>query len=160
MIPEEYIERLAGITNKKYSLLQDMLSLTNLQVEAICEDGLSELEKILTLKQEKIDEIDLLDEQFDVYFSRLKQELKVRSLDELKSANIAGAKELQESVSGVMSLIKEISSLESSNGQKAKELLGQFADEIKRINQAKKTNGAYYSPYKAQAPSYYFDRKK
>ena len=159
MTPEEYIKRLMEVSEKKLGLLEDMLNITKAQAESINEDGLESLEKLVNEKQTKIDAIDKLDEEFDVYFRRLKSELKVKSLDELSGLNIKGVKELQQTVGRIMGLIGDISGIEKQNNDKAKSLLGKFGDEIKTINQGKKMNSAYM-PGPVKPPSYFIDKKK
>ncbi|MCX7841537.1 MAG: flagellar protein FlgN [Clostridia bacterium] len=160
MTPEEYILRLIEASQKKYILLKDMLSITRVQSEAFREDGLDELERLIALKQAKIDEIGKLDEQFDVYYQRMKQELKVKSLEELEAHKIKGLKELQDIISAIMSTIKEISSLEAANSENANKMLQQFGEEIKRMSSSKKVSQAYGQTTAMQPPSYFIDKKK
>lgn len=160
MTPQEYIQRLTETSTKKYKLLQDMLSITKAQAETIKDEGVEELERLIAVKQMKIDEIDKLDEQFNVYFLRLKKELNVKSLDEMKATGISGIKELQDITGEVMTLIKEISDIEKQNSANARNLLDKFSSEIKKINQSKAVNKAYSAPPPIQSPSYFIDKKK
>ena len=160
MTPEEYILRLTEVSGKKYILMQDILTLTRSQSGTITEDGVDGLEKLIALKQARIADIDKLDEQFDVYFQRLKQELKIKSLDELKGPNIKGVRELQEVVESIMSVIREISEIEKQNNENAKKLLNRFGDEVKKLNQSRKVNQAYNTSPAMQPPSYFIDKKK
>lgn len=160
MTPEEYIQRLTEISAKKYKLMEDMLSITKAQSETMNEDGIEELERLVALKQVKINEIDKLDEQFSVYFLRLKQELKVKSLEEINNAGIPGIKELQRGTGNILLLIKEIKKVEAQNNINAKKLLDRFGGEVRKINQSKVVNRAYNEPPAVQAPSYFIDKKK
>lgn len=158
--PDKYISRLWEASNKKYKLLKEMLSLTQAQTNVITEDKITNLESIIAEKQILIDEINKLDEEFNVYFQRLKQTLQISNLDDLKGHNITGVKELQETISTIMGLIKEISLIEKQNSVKANQLLQSFGEEIKRLNQSKKVSLVYNTPKITQSPSYFIDKKK
>lgn len=157
--PEKYVSRLAECSDKKLKLLQDMLELTKAQAEVIDEDGLDMLQKLVSEKQIRIEEINRIDEEFEVYFQRLKQVLKVKNLDELKSSEIKGVKELQEAIGQVVKLISEISTLEKQNSEKANGLLSDIGNEIKKLSQGRRINSAYTSG-PMQSPSYFIDKKK
>ncbi|MCX7920754.1 MAG: flagellar protein FlgN [Clostridia bacterium] len=158
--PEMYMDRLTEISNKKYDLLKEMLLLTKEQALVITEDSLEKLQAFIVQKQEIIERINKLDEEFDVYFQRLKQELKVKNLDEMQAHNIKGTAELKSIVSDIMRLIGEISEIENQNNCKAKELLDSLGNEIKKINHAKVANSAYKGGTGFPTPSYFIDRKK
>lgn len=156
---EKYIGRLAGILQKKKALLQDILKLTEAQTDVINEEGIHELQKLIDQKQLKIDDIGKLDEEFEVYFSRLKTSHKVDSLDELDMSGISGAKELKALTSEVLHIITCISGIEKQNSDKSNALLGFLGGELKKINQSKKVNKAY-TPVQIKTPSYFIDKKK
>lgn len=157
--PEGYVERLYEATNEKFKLLLKMLELTKQQSLTINEDDLERLTQTVTLKQEKINEINQIDEDFDVYFQGLKRELKVKSLEEIKDLNIKGIKELQESIGNIIRVVKEISEIENINNDKAKDLLNGFKNEIKKLNHGKMINSAY-NPRPMQSTANFIDKKK
>ena len=107
-----------------------------------------------------IEEINKADEDFNVYFTRLKQKLGVSNLDEINDPKIKGVKELQEIIARIMKLVGEISELENQNIIKAKNLLNDFGSKIKSINEGKKVNNAYNNSSAMVSTSYYFDKKK
>jgi hypothetical protein len=158
--PEKYIDRLQEVSAKKLALLQDMLLLTMAQAESITEDSVENLEQLIRGKQDKIDAIDKLDEEFSVYFARLKQELGVTSLDELQTKGIKGVKELKETIGQVMELIREISGVEKQNNDKANHLLDELGGEIRKLQQGKKMNSVYNPGPSMPPPSYFIDKKK
>lgn len=159
MTPEKYVQRLIDASHKKYKLLEDILRLTKEQSSVINEDGIDNLNRIIEEKQNNIDQIDKLDEEFNVYFQRLKSELKVNTLDEIQGTNIEGIKELKDCTKGIIDIIGEISKLEQENNSNAKNLLEDLGKEIKKLNQGKKVN-TVYSAGPGQAPSYFIDKKK
>jgi len=86
-------------------------------------------------------------------------------LGELKKSDVGGSlssksvKDLQELIQNITEIVKEIYDIEKRNNEKAKELLGVIAGEIKKNNQRKKINSAYrFRSY--ENPSYYIDKKK
>lgn len=160
MTPEEYIQRLTENSEKKLKLLKELLLLTQNQTNAIQNENVENLNKLIDAKQSRLDEIDKIDEEFNVYFLRLKQFLKIKTLDEIKDQSIKGVKELQMVVSNVINIIKEISDLDGQNQTKANDVLKNWKNEIQLMNLGKKTDRAYNPPPVGQPPSYFIDKKK
>jgi hypothetical protein len=156
---EGYIGGLYKVSLEKCNLLKDILKLTEEQAEFIEEEEIESLEKLVAIKQAKIDEINKLDEEIEAYFLRLRETLNVKKLDELKGLNLPGARELQEAVAQIICLVEKISRLEKQNNEKAKNLLRKLRDSIKNINQSKKVNSAYM-PEPLKPPAYFIDKKK
>jgi methyl-accepting chemotaxis protein len=160
MTSDQYVQRLQEIINKKKRVLQDILNQTNEQAKTITEDGLDNLKKNIDEKKFKIDEALKVDDEFNVYFQRFKQELKIKNLDELENKNITGIKELQQSIKQIMEIMNEISSLEKLNSDHANVVLNNIGDRIKKLNQGKTTFAAYKPGSVFQLPSYFIDKKK
>jgi hypothetical protein len=159
MTAEEYINRLLNISTTKHGLLSDILDLTRTQTNTITEDGIEELGKIIARKQEKIDEINKLDEEFDVYFKRLKQLLNVKNLDELSGLKVEGVDKLQHIVKGIIDTVKEISLIEKQNRDKANALLNKLGEHLDTISKGKRMSSAYMQE-SVQTYSYFIDKKK
>ncbi len=157
--PEKYIERLIDVLKKKHVLLRSILSLTQAQSSQISEDSIEKLQKLIDEKQRVIEDINKLDDEFNVYFARLKTTLKISSLDELNAAGLEGAKLLKEITAGILKIITEISEMEKTNNEKSKELLGALGSEVKKINQGKRANNAY-ALKPMNTSSYFIDKKK
>lgn len=155
-----YVRKMIELSAKKHSLLEDMLALTQAQSNTITEDGIENLHKLIAEKQAKIEDINKLDEEFGACFNKLKQELGIESLDEVKGADIPGIKDLQDVVGRIMELLKEISRIESENNENAKKLLDDLSSKIKMINQGKTANTAYGKLASMPPPSYFVDSKK
>jgi len=159
--PEFCIERVIEASNKKYKCLQDLILLTMAQTEAINEEGMDGLGKLINEKQAKIDEIINIDEDFEMHFSLLKQKLGVDKLDEIDTSRLKGAKELKQITEKIMELLTEINKLEKQNHEKAKSLLDEFGAKIRQIREGKKLNDLYYnSGAGLTPPSYFVDKKK
>lgn len=156
---EKYMEKLIDILKKKHVLLQSILSLTKAQSSQINEDAVEKLQKLIDEKQRVIDDINKLDDEFDVYFTRLKANVKINSLDELNAAGIESAKHLKEITAGIINLTMKISEVEKENDQKSKELLNKLGEEIKKVNQGKKISKTYASK-PTNNPAYFIDKKK
>ncbi len=157
--PEKYVARMVELSDKKIKLLQDMLSFTHSQSKAINEGGIDNLNTIIEQKQGVIEAIDKIDEEFNVYFQRFKQVMKIDSLDELKGTEIEGLKELQKVVREILRTTNSIRDIEVKNSADGKMFLEKMRSEINTINQAKKASSAYVSKYN-EPPSYFIDKKK
>lgn len=159
LIVDDYMQGLIRILNEKTNLLEKILNLTNSQSLAIDDEDTGRLESLVAEKQDKIDEINKLDEEFDAYFTRLKSFLNIKRMDELKTNEIPGTAKLKHEVEEVVAIARKISEVETRNNEKAKALLNKLGEEIKSINQMKKANQAYASgPSKPQA--HFIDKKK
>ncbi|NMA65585.1 MAG: flagellar protein FlgN [Clostridiaceae bacterium] len=159
MQQEEYIKRMTELSQKKYVLLKEMLVLTKSQTSAIANENMNDLERLIQSKQERIERIDKLDDEFKTCYLKLKELLKVNKLDEIKEMKIAGVKELQDTVGQIAEIIKEISEIENKNKDEIKKIMALTAVEIKKINQGKTANSAY-KPSQSMAPSYFIDKKR
>lgn len=158
--PEGYIQRLTEISEKKINCLKDMALLTMAQTEAINEEGIEGLRKLIEEKQIKIDEISAADEEFNACFTEFKQKLGVNSLDEARSSGIKGVKELQELIGGIMDLLREISETERQNKDKANGLLDDLGSKIREIREGRRVSSAYSPVTSLRPPSYFIDKKK
>lgn len=159
MKPEEYVARLIEILEKKKSLFHELLSLTEKQTEVICEDKLEELQRLVDEKQIKIDAAVKLDDDFQVYFRRLKSELRLDSLDELRASQVEGAARLKDLTAVIIGLAEKISFLEKANNTSAKSLLNKLGGEVRKVSEGRRINSAY-TPGPVSAPSYFIDKKK
>lgn len=164
MIPDQYFGRLSELLQKKKGLLGEILELTGKQTEAITEDGLDSLNKLIDEKQQKIDAIDKLDEEFQVYFQRLKSTAGISGLEQLDASKLEGvaaegARQLKGLTAEIMDIIRAIGEIEKENSEKSQKLLSHFSGEIRKINLGKHANNAY-KPAPYSTPSYFLDKKK
>ncbi|HHW01027.1 MAG TPA: flagellar protein FlgN [Clostridiaceae bacterium] len=160
MQPEEYIKRMTELSQKKYALLKEMLLFTKSQTAAIADENMKNLERLIQNKQERIEGIDKLDDEFKSCFMQLKQALNVDKLDEIKDMKISGVKELQDVIGQITEILKEISEIEKKNSDEIKKKMAATAVEIKKINQSKTINSAYKSSPQSMVPSYFIDKKR
>lgn len=157
---EVYVERLIEASREKYKCLQDMLLLTMAQYESINEDRLEGLQKLVSDKQIKIDEINKIDEEFGVYFSRLKQKLGVNGLDEVVMPELKGVDELKQIIKQIVELLSEIQENEQKNNEKARNLLNGLGENIRKIRDGRKLSSVYNSGADLRPPSYFVDKRK
>ncbi len=160
MIAEQYIQKLYELSVKKLEGLRQILKLTNEQRNVITEDNIEELQRIIDLKQQKMDAIDELDQAFEVYYSRLKSLLGVESLEEIKMADLTGAAELKQIITTIYDMTKEIQNIENINNKKVRDILDKLSGEIRQIKQNQMVNNGYNVGAKLPQQSYYFDKKK
>lgn len=156
---DKYFDRLNEILEKKKALLQDMLSLTEAQTPAIASESLNTLQELIEKKQQKIDAIDKLDEEFKVYFERLKTTLSVRKLEDIDASAFPAAGTLKGNTAGILELVGRINSIEKMNSEKSKKLLDTIGSKIKQLNQGRKINTAYNSAPQGMS-SFFLDKKK
>lgn len=156
---EKCIISMNEVLSKKSSFLQELFDLTQNQSVAINDGNVAELNRLVDCKQEKIDSINKLDEEFKAYFERLKSILGVASLELLDAGRVPGAGELRSKVAEIIVLVKKISDIEVANSQAAKKLLSSLGSQVKKLNQGMKLSNAY-TPAKLDRGSYFIDKKK
>lgn len=160
MAPDEYIQKLINLSEKKLTAIREILRLTEEQCAVITEDNLEDLQKIIDLKQKQMDITDENDAAFDIYFTRLKSVLGVESMEDVKMSKLNGAAELKQIITSIYEIIKQIQLIEKQNFDKANKLLEHLGQEIKKVNQGKIANNGYNIGGKPPPQSYYFDKKK
>jgi hypothetical protein len=155
---DETVLAIIDLLQKKYKFLEDIHYLTKLQSQVIEKEEIGNLNKLVALKQEKIEQINDLDLKFEKYFLDLKNALNVENLEQVNES-VRGSAELKRFVKNIIDIIKEISIIEKENSMKVKKLLNEIGGELKKMNNVNKINNAY-SIGNAVAHSYYIDRKK
>ncbi|MGE5613321.1 MAG: flagellar protein FlgN [Bacillota bacterium] len=147
------------ILERKKMLLGEMMTLTEAQASAINADTLDRLQELVEEKQRRIDEIDKLDEEFEIYLDRLKKAYGIKRLDDPDAPAFPQAEKLKEVTGEILSLVSRISEAEKANNVKCRELLEQLGSQIKKINQGKKINNAYNTPPPGVS-SFFVDKKR
>ena len=159
---QKYLTKLIELTSQKLSVLAEVADLCIAQQKHIMDDRIDELEASVGQKQAYIDKIKLLDEQYEVYFKRMKFELKIKNMEELIHKNICSDLicDLKAYTAKVLDLTSSITEYERKNQM----LIEQFMEEIKKdlnlINNSKKLGGAYTPTGSAGQSSYFIDSKK
>ncbi|NMB96659.1 MAG: flagellar protein FlgN [Clostridiaceae bacterium] len=148
----ENIKMLNDLLKVKYSLLERMLDITKLQSEAIDREDLAALNKLIEEKQNKIDDIDRIDEKFNMGFSRSKKQLN--TLDTLET------RELKQNTERILSIINDIIKFEKENNEKMHSSMDSYKVQMNNINVGKKAISIYNKPYTPSNSSIFIDRKK
>lgn len=157
---EKHFEKLVEVSREKQIKLEELLFLTNAQSKAIEEEGIENIEKLLNDKQKKIEEINKNDEEFYVYYEKIKEMYSIKNIKNLEASNIKGVRELQEVIGNIKKTIQQISELEKENNEKVKKILKDLGEKIRKINQGKKASNVYSSDSETNSVSYFIDQKK
>lgn len=160
MTPEQYIQKLTDLSLKKSDSLKKILILTKKQAEVITEDSIEELQNLIDMKQKLIDDINELDDAFEVFFSRLKSILGIESMEEVRISDYGEVVQLQQAIKTIFETIKEIQNVENENNMKARDVLESLGGQIRQVKQGKIANNGYNIGGKLPQQSYYFDTKK
>lgn len=151
-------DRMVQLLELKNSHLRDILMITREQAPAIAEEDMTELERLISLKQSKIEEIDRIDEEFVQCFELLKKQMGVKSMDQLPGTGIRGLERLKQLTSEVMKTLEAISGLEKKNTADTNAILKSVGARVKKINDGKRTQSAYKPMYDSNP--YFIDKKK
>ncbi|AEY64393.1 flagellar protein FlgN [Clostridium sp. BNL1100] len=160
MTPEQYIQKLTELSFKKSDNMKKILDLTKKQSQVITEDSINELQSLIDIKQKLIDEINELDDAFEVYYSRLKSILGIESMEEVSISKYHEAVRLQKTIKTIFDTIKEIQVAEKENNLRARGVLDSLGGQIRQVKQGKVANNGYNIGGKLPQQSYYFDTKK
>ncbi len=158
LTPEEYVQRLTEISQKKLNMLIRIKNITRQQSEAIEKEDVDALNYLINNKAEIMQKVDELDDQFELYFEGFKTVLNVTSLDQITTP-YNGLPQLKGTVTRVFNILKETMQIDEKNCKTAKELKEKIAREIRKINMSKVANRAYMQQ-PIQPSAIYVDRKK
>ena len=103
--PDKHVQSMQDLCKKKYTLLKDILELTQKQTQLVSKQDFEELNKIIDIKQERIDEINRLDENFSRELQELKAVFGVERLDDVGKARAEGVKGLRELQSAIKDIV-------------------------------------------------------
>ncbi len=155
------VARLVEVSTRKYKLLEQMLQTYLEQNEALSsEEGALEQEMFLEKRQQLMDAVDKLDEQFHVYAERLKTTLGITSLEELAGFQIPGREELKTLVGRITTLLEELSDRHHKTSLRMQDMQQATSLQIKQLQKSRQVNQAYQPGNPAAPTSVYFDKKK
>lgn len=159
MVPKEYVMKLKDISQRKLTLLNEILLFARSQNEVIKGKRFEEMDLLIKEKQQRIDAVDKLDEQFSEYSSRLKEMLSVKSLEELPRFGFPGTKELKEVIENIFQKLNDIKVTDDENISLVKEEMTDIRKRLNSTSNNKRIQGAYNSSVNS-ITSHYFDEKK
>ena len=161
MNTNEYLNDLIKISKEKKDNLSEMLLLTKEQEDAIERQDMEQLNRLIDEKQKRIELINSLDDQFEDYFTKIKSEFNINSIDELTDIPKVGMKGLKEEVAEIMSAISCIKVLERGNSLKLNEKKKEVSKKLQELNRNKLSASKYYSSRPVISPNPAFiDKKK
>jgi len=152
------IAQLIDSSNKKFYLLQIILELTKKQKDLLENENIDILENIIDEKQKIIDQINVLDNNFEILFKELSIKYNIKKVNDINKSSILG-EELKTIITNIIELIKIISELEHTNNNNAIIYFEKLKNEIKKNNLGKAALKGY-KPQEYGLPSYYIDKKK
>lgn len=158
-IIQSSVNELIDLTNKKRECLIRLFEFTNRQKVPIETQDLNELNSLINLKQEQIDIINKIDEQFEILFKSIKEKLGIKSFEEISRKDIPGVEVLLTAIQEIQKTIIDIIENEQINSSVARHIQEETKKKIKQFEYSKRVSKGY-GIKGGQPPSVYFDKKK
>lgn len=156
---KEAISQLIKLSEDKFNVLVEFYKLTEIQKKEIENKEDQYLLYTIEKKQENINYINQLDEQFCNTFSNLKNELNINSIEEIDSNEYADIKELKAIVDKILMLTHKIQEIDKSNVEEVKKEMQMVKEEMKNIKNSARANMCYNNMYK-HSQGVFIDNKK
>lgn len=157
-VKKTYIQLLIDSLGKKYTILKELMVITDRQKDIINAVNFDEDEfmKTITLKEELINSLSELDKGFELVYDRVREELKENS--NKYKAEITSLKEL---VAKVTDLSISLQALEKRNKTNLEAVLFRKRNEIGKARLSNKTVANYYKNMtgKQDSNSIFYDKK-
>jgi len=153
------ITELVSLIDKKKQLFDNIMDITLEQKKDIDENAANNIEKLVNQKQSVIESIDEIDKSFSEKFNLLKKQLKINTLEEIDFSKYPEMKNLKRKVVEITAMAQDIMIIEESNKKKLVSIISGLKNEIKQINQGKKSIKAYEKP-NINNDGIYIDKKK
>lgn len=152
---------LIKISKAKKEYLNEMLLLTEEQGKIIELEDIDQLNRLIEEKQNRINEINSLDEQFQDSFSKIKTQLGVKDIGELLESRGEELRDLKEETAEILSIVKDIKILEKQNSLMLERQKKEVSKKLKEVknNKAALNKYAKSKPIAAPNPAF-FDQKK
>jgi len=154
-----YISILKDTLEKKVSILKDLLEVTLLQEKCISEDAYDsdEFEQAYSVKETLINQLNKLDEGFELIYEHVKEELSVNQI-QYKEEIL----HLQGLIRQITEKSTEIQAIEMRNKSKMEAFFSQRKKQIKGYKVNSKRAASYYKNMADQhhGESYFYDKKK
>ena len=144
----EELKRLLEIAEAKKHHMQRILELTQKQSGVLSAEQVDQLLEYIQDKQEHIDAIKALDEEFSSIFEGINEEVRC---DGFKDDNPEGYDlyvMLRASISEIKDMVEAVCALEPQNQNRVREVIQDVKARISSINRGKRG----YSAYKQQMP--------
>ena len=159
MDKRSYIIILKDTLEKKVSILNQLLEITLRQEKYISEnlDSVDEFEETYTAKGTLIEQLNKLDEGFELIYENVKEELSVNQIQYREEILY-----LQDLIRQITERSTELQAIEMRNKNKIEAYFSKRKKEIKGYKVNSKTASSYYKNMADQhdGESYFYDKKK
>lgn len=154
------LKEIIGITKEKKQRLQAILSMTEMQREAIEKEDVDLLTGYIQEKQRHIDAIDELDSGFSaIYNGHIREELALGAGGKDSREEALLYRELKDEISHVQGIIGQIYDVERNNSIKGKRAMAGLKSKISHLKAGQKGYDAYNRVHSA-SDGIYIDQKK
>ena len=154
---DKVVSKLINLSEQKFTLLEDLMSLTEKQTGVIEVEDVDGLNLLIDRKQEKLDIIKQLDIQFEAVVSDLKTLYEIKSLDELEF-QCSRITVLKEVISRIMDILREICEIEKKNKEKMLKAKDALQEKIYSASKGKRAI-QQYGNFDSYTDAYFIDRK-
>ncbi|MCM8900490.1 flagellar protein FlgN [Caldicoprobacter algeriensis] len=155
----EKLEKLLEIAEAKKHHMQRILELTQKQSGVLSAEQVDQLLAYIQDKQEHIDAIKALDEEFSDIFEEIKEKVRSGSFKDDNPEGYDLYAGLRASVGEIKDMVEAVCALETQNQNRVREVIQDVKARISSINRGKRG----YSAYKQQMPQsdgIFIDQKK
>ncbi|WP_099190184.1 flagellar export chaperone FlgN [Tepidibacter mesophilus] len=163
---KDLINSLIQISEMKYNSMKEIQEITKMQKIDIENSNSDSLINYIEKKQDKIEDINKLDNQFYSLYIKLKEDLDIDSIENIDVQKYPEIKELKSKIENILKLTKEIDEIDKVNNKKVKEELEKIKENLKNIKNDKKSLSNNMKAYKGYNTKYnhaqgvFIDNKK
>ena len=155
----EGLKRLLELAEAKRQHMQHILELTGKQSEVLSAEQVDRLLEYIEDKQEHIDAIKALDEEFSCIFEGIKDEVNRDGFERYNPQGYGLYVKLRASVGQIKDMVEAIYNLEVQNQKRVNEVMRDVKARITSISRGKKGYSAYKQRVQ-QAEGVFFDQRK
>ena len=166
MSVNELIDILIQTSEIKYHLMSEVYDITKIQGIHIENSNTDSLLENIEKKQEKIDEINELDQKFYSAYINIKEKLGIISLEDIDTQKYPNIKKLKQTISNILSVTKDIDALDKGNNQNVKKEFDKVKQELNNVKKDRKSINNNVRAYKGYNNKYnhaqgvFIDNKK
>lgn len=156
-ITDSYLTILSESLDKKIAALEELETINREQSELIKSNRFDDeaYYELAEKKNERINDINKLDEGFQLIYDKVKAELEAN-----RAAYAVQIKELQAKISRIMEMSSHLQVEEKRNYEAVKSQLGSMKEEVKQTRKSQKTVASYYKNMNYAAEPVFMDKKK
>jgi len=156
----EFINELVEISTRKKTFLEKIALATKIQFEAIEKNDLNELDKLIDEKQKYIDEINILDNDFELIFEKIKDISGLSKLGDVLKSNDDLFIGLKTKIADILKVIEEIKNIENINSKKLSEQKNEIGKKMRELSKGKLAQKSYLGEPMVPPNPAFIDKKK